>query len=167
MLSSFFNIDVEVEQFCGGFTDSAPESETSKLGQIYNSLGKDTILGNKIWDNMKGIKIHIKSLSLKKYLEFLPAKSKKDDEFSKLHKMKEIVKMYVPVGIETQLIFHLAETNIKERRACLGGIGRLNKDMFISGRHIDKSTCFIENLIYYLLNQLDTIINFYVPSYRN
>jgi type VI secretion system protein ImpH len=147
MLSSFFEVDVEIEQFCGGFTDPAPESETSKLGQIYNSLGKDTILGNKIWDSMKGIRIHIKSLNLKKYLEFLPAKSKKDSKFSKLHKIKKIVTMYVPVGIETQIIFHLAEPHIQEKRACLGGVGRLNKDMFISGRHIDKSTCFVENLI--------------------
>jgi type VI secretion system protein ImpH len=146
MLSSFFDVEVEIEQFAGGFTDSVDEYETSRIGRSYNSLGENTILGNKIWDSMKGIKIHIKSLDWEKYLEFLPTKSGRDNEFSKLHKMKEIVRIYVPFGIDVKLVFHLAETYIEEKRACLGGIGRLNKDMFIRGRHIDNSTCFVENL---------------------
>ncbi|MDR2075038.1 MAG: type VI secretion system baseplate subunit TssG [Holosporales bacterium] len=146
MLSSFFDSDVEIEQFSGGFTDPISESETTKIGQNYNSLGKNTILGSKIWDSMQGIKIHVKSLNIEKYLEFLPAKSKNDNEFSKLHKMKEIIRMYIPIGIEAQIVFHLAETYIKDRRAHLGGISRLNKDMFISGQHVDDSTCFVESL---------------------
>lgn len=145
MLFGFFEINVDIEQFVGGFSAEAPLNELSRIGTvegIYNSLGKAFILGSKIWDSTLGIIIHIRSLSLDMYKSFLPKASEKDREYSKLAKIKEMIKLYVPNGINVKMIFYLKQKNISG--SYLNGIGRLNKDLFIGGTSPHSSISFTE-----------------------
>jgi type VI secretion system protein ImpH len=145
MIASYFNVRVSIEQFVGSLTKSVSKEETTCIGNVknnFNRLGRETILGSKVWDTTKGIAIHIHSLNIGRYCEFLPKISPLDNKVSPLQKMKEIIKMYVPLGIWAKIIFHLDSEKVTETR--LSGIKRLNKDAFIIGIHKEKDTCFIE-----------------------
>ncbi len=146
-IASFFKVDVDVEQFVGGFTTPVPFSELTRIGtrySNYNNLGQNTILGEKIWDSMMGLRIHIKSLKIKQYIDFLPKPSTKDRPFSKLEKLKKIVKMYVPIGMKVQLMFHLQDEQMVNSH--LGGVNRLNKDMFLGQTDVNHKVCFTEHI---------------------
>jgi predicted component of type VI protein secretion system len=130
----FFNVDVDIEQFVGNFTEPIALEYTTAIGNKYgkyNVVGKNTILGKKTWNSANGIKIHINNLSLEAYVEFLPKSNKRDVPFSKLQRMKELVKIYVPFGIGVRLVFHLKDENVFQ--TYLGPYKRLNKDAFIGG----------------------------------
>lgn len=145
IVASFFDVDVVIEQFVGGFTDAVPNTDLSKIGaknMSFNELGINTILGEKSWDSTMGITIHIQSLNLKKYLEFLPKASIRDQKFSNLQKLKDIIKLYTPNSISVKLMFHLDSKYVNGTN--LNSINRLNKDAFILGPHIDKNTYFID-----------------------
>lgn len=145
MLSSFFNLDVEIEQFAGGFTAEAPQSELTRIGTMeknYNSLGKNILLGSKVWDSGLGIIVNVKSLSLGVYLGFLPKASQKDASYSKLTKMKELIKMYIPGNIKAKIVFYLDTKNV--HNSYLNGVGRLNKDFFIGGKTSRVESFFVE-----------------------
>jgi type VI secretion system protein ImpH len=147
IISSYFNVKVSIEQFVGSLTPSVPKDEMTCIGSVknnFNKLGKETILGSKIWNTIKGINVHIHSLDINRYSEFLPKISDLDEKVSSLQKMKEIIKMYVPLGIGAKIIFHLDTKNVTETR--LSGIKRLNKDAFITGVHHEKNTCFVEHV---------------------
>jgi hypothetical protein len=67
-----------------------------------------------------------------------------DREASPLQKMKDIVKMYVPHGIDVSLHFYLEHCHVKE--TLLNGAKRLNKDAFISGIHGMETAHFSERV---------------------
>lgn len=145
ILSGFFEVKIDIEQFFGGFTESVSIEEQTCIGKnfgIFNSLGKDALLGNKIWDQADGIKIIVGPLSFKDYVSFLPKESRMDEEVSKLRKMKEIIRMYVPIEIKVAIIFKLGKEYVDE--TLLNRTKRLNKDSFILGAHIFDSACFTE-----------------------
>ena len=146
MLSSFFDVPVRVEQFAGGFIEIEMNEQTS-IGarkNKYNELGRNSILGNKIWDMTKGISVVVGPLNYQNYSKFLPKKSTRDQNFAPLQKMKEIVRMYVPHGIDVNLHFYLDNCLVKE--TTLNGINRLNKDAFIFGIHKIKTAYFCEKV---------------------
>ena len=145
ILSSFFKVPIEIRQFEGKFIKTIPGEQTiiGKNGR-YNKLGSESILGEKIWDTTCSITILVGALSFAQYMKFLPKRSAKDREFSALEKMKEIVRLYVPHGINVTLHFFLDECFVK--KTALNGINRLNKDAFISGIHSAKNAFFIERI---------------------
>ncbi len=145
MLSSFFNVPIEVQQFVGGFIESFPEEQTiiGKNGN-YNKLGDNSILGRKLWDSTQGIEVKIGPLNFEQYSKFLPKKSPKDQEFSALQKMKELIKQYVPHGLDVNIHFFLDKCLVKE--TILNGVNRLNKDAFVFGFHSSKTAFFNEKV---------------------
>jgi type VI secretion system protein ImpH len=135
ILSSFFNIPVQIEQFLGGF-DEVDKTSQSALGTIknrFNRMGRDLILGNKTWNAMKGVRIVVGPLAFEKYLKFLPKNHSMDQKNSPLQKMKEIIKMYVPYDIKVVISFCLDSCFVKA--TLLNGVSRLNRDAFIIGKH--------------------------------
>ena len=145
ILESFFKVPIEIRQFDGGFIKAKPGEQTfiGKQGR-YNKLGKTSLLGDKVWEATKGITILIGALDFEQYTKFLPKKSSKDQKFSALQKMKEIVRLYVPHGIDVNLHFFLDQCLVKE--TLLNVNNRLNKDTFIFGLHSSKSAFFIESV---------------------
>lgn len=145
LLSSLFDADIAVEQFVGGLTNEAPYDDLTRIGVIdkkHNALGKTTLLGSKTWDSTLGIIINVRDLSLNQYIDFLPKASEKDNKFSKLTKIKEIIKMYIPSNIKAKLVFTMKRENV--HGAYLNGIGRLNKDLFIGGVNSNSAISFSE-----------------------
>jgi type VI secretion system protein ImpH len=147
ILSSFFEAPVTVEQFMGRFIE-ADRSLQSSIGVgrgKFNQLGYDCCLGNKIWDSTDGINIKIGPLSFEAYTSFLPKNNKLDQSASKLQKMKELVRSYIPNGISANLFFYLDLCLVRE--TLLNGGNRLNKDSFIIGEHCSyESTFFCEKV---------------------
>ncbi|MDR0695802.1 MAG: type VI secretion system baseplate subunit TssG [Holosporales bacterium] len=145
MLRSFFNIPISIRQFVGGFVEVSRDEQTT-LGtgsrRRYNFLGKDCILGNKVWDAAKCIDVVVGPLNLENYMKFLPKRTAADQKVSPLQKMKEIVRMYVPKGIDVKLEFRLDKCFV--HGTYLTGVNRLNKDSFISGAHDAMAVHFCE-----------------------
>jgi type VI secretion system protein ImpH len=135
ILSSFFEVPIVIEQFVGRFVESDKGQHTSigKDRGNFNSLGLDACLGNKLWDSCDGINIIIGPLDLEKYTSFLPKHNELDQKASRLQKLKEIARSYIPCGINTNVIFYLDSCFVKN--TVLGGNNRLNKDAFITGKH--------------------------------
>ncbi|MDR1488547.1 MAG: type VI secretion system baseplate subunit TssG [Holosporales bacterium] len=148
IISSFFEVEVKIEQFNGSFIKVSNSEELSRIGikyGSYNVLG-NAILGNKIWDSTNGIIIHLISLEFPKYISFLPKISKKDQKLSKIEKLKEIVKLYVPYGIHVKIVFHLNPGNVKG--TILNQVNRLNKDAFMAGgQHNLNEIHFVEDIM--------------------
>lgn len=145
MLTSFFKVPINIKQFVGEFITSRPGEQTliGKKGN-YNTLGRTTMLGNKIWDSTNGIVVEVGPLDFNEYLKFLPKSSVRDQKFSPLQKMKEIVMCYAPHGINVTLRFILDKCFVKE--TTLNGVNRLNKDAFIFGMHASQNAFFEERI---------------------
>lgn len=140
ILSNFFDVKVDIEQFVGGFTEEISRDECSLLGRQYNSLGIDFLLGRKVWDDSMGIKINIGPLNFDQYISFLPKRSKFDEKISILEKLKSIIRVYVPYNIRVMVLFYLGEDYVRGVR--LNDGKQLNKDTFVMGNHISKYTHF-------------------------
>ncbi len=145
ILESFFKVPIEIRQFEGGFIQ-APLGERMSIGKKgrHNKLGKTCLLGDKIWDATKGITVLIGALDFEQYAKFLPKKYSKDQTFSALQKMKEIICLYVPHGVAVKLHFFLDKCLVKE--TLLNGDNSLNKNTFIFGMHSSKSAFFTESV---------------------
>jgi type VI secretion system protein ImpH len=146
ILSSFFDVPIEIIQFSGGFLEASRSSQTS-LGTIknkHNELGINCFLGNKFWDATKGIEILVGPLDFQNYMKFLTKKSDRDQKFSKIQKMKEIIKMYVPYGTDVNIRFCLKKCLVNE--TLLNGVKGLNKDAFILGTHLSETIHFCEKV---------------------
>jgi type VI secretion system protein ImpH len=74
LLSDYFEVPVEVEQFAGGWypldrnTQTALEEGLGESGQ----LGFGAVVGDEVWDQTARVRIAIGPLSLEKYQDFLP-----------------------------------------------------------------------------------------------
>jgi type VI secretion system protein ImpH len=131
LLSSFFRISVTIEQFVGQFVQADRRLQT-KIGtkvNIYNILGESSVLGNKVWDQMSGISIHLHNLQFDQYCSFFPKASRFDRKFSNFEKLKIMVKSYVPVGVNVRLFLHMQ--GCATLRLTLGGLKRLGEDSFL------------------------------------
>ncbi|GHT89203.1 hypothetical protein FACS1894113_3660 [Alphaproteobacteria bacterium] len=142
ILSNFCESKVRIKQFSGKFNEIDDRYQTAigKSRSQYNSLGKDSFLGNKVWNQMEGIDIFIGPLNFENYMKFLPKMSALDQKVSPLEKLKDIIKSYVPFGISVNLHFNLDKCYVNA--TYLNGINRLNKDSFLMGWHTFKNTGF-------------------------
>jgi type VI secretion system protein ImpH len=74
MLQSFLKIPVQVHGFQGQW-NKAPKADVTCIGTIkgqWNALGRTTILGNKTWNQMAGIRIDMGPVNLDVYTALLP-----------------------------------------------------------------------------------------------
>ena len=77
LLSDYFDVPVEIEQFTGKWyrIDKDTQCRFSDHGSDSERLGLGTVLGDEIWDQQSGVRIRLGPLSLTQYLEFLPGGS--------------------------------------------------------------------------------------------
>jgi type VI secretion system protein ImpH len=77
LLSDYFEVPVEVEQFIGAWYRLSRDSQCCMDDNEFRSqeLGKGAVLGDEIWDQQSRVRIRLGPLSLKQYHEFLPTGS--------------------------------------------------------------------------------------------
>ena len=77
ILSDYFDVPVEVEQFAGGWYSLAERDQCSFEGTNSDSeqLGVGAVVGDEVWDQSARVRIKIGPLSLERYAEFLPTGS--------------------------------------------------------------------------------------------
>ena len=134
LLSSFFEVNIRVEEFYPKLIE-LPEDEQTKIGTKYgkyNELGISSILDKFSWDTTSKILVMVGPLSFDKYVQFLPKKLKKDKKFSSLHKMEELIRLYVPFNVDV-LLRVMLDNNVVNG-TFLNLSKSLNKDAFLFGK---------------------------------
>jgi len=77
ILSDYFDVPVEVEQFAGGWYSLGESDQCSLDGtnSYSEQLGAGAVVGDEVWDQSARVRIKIGPLSLEQYVEFLPTGS--------------------------------------------------------------------------------------------
>ncbi len=77
ILSDYFEVPVEVEQFAGGWyrLDRSDQCSFEGRNSYSEQLGVGAVVGDEIWDQTARVRIRIGPLSLDQYMEFLPTGS--------------------------------------------------------------------------------------------
>ncbi len=80
ILSGYFEVPVEVEQFAGAWYRLDPSSQCSMTAEESDSerLGAGVVVGDEIWDQQSRVRIRLGPLPLAKYKTFLPGGSAYD-----------------------------------------------------------------------------------------
>jgi len=74
LLSSYFGVKVELEQFAGQWVE-ASDAEQTCMGKGNCTLGRDTLVGQRMWDQQTKIRLRIGPLSQTQFAEFQPGRS--------------------------------------------------------------------------------------------
>jgi type VI secretion system protein ImpH len=74
LLSDYFQVPVEVEQFAGAWYRLDPDTQCEfQDGDTYSEqLGFGAVVGDEIWDQKSRVRIRLGPMSLAQYLDFLP-----------------------------------------------------------------------------------------------
>jgi len=74
VLSDYFDVPVEIEQFVGAWYPVEQESQCSlsESNDYSEQLGYGAVVGDEIWDQQSRIRIQLGPLTLERYMEFLP-----------------------------------------------------------------------------------------------
>ena len=74
LLSDYFEVSVEVEQFAGGWYPLDRSTQTNLQGGFSDTeeLGVGVVVGDEVWDQTARVRIKIGPLSLPQYQDFLP-----------------------------------------------------------------------------------------------
>ncbi|MBZ5619974.1 MAG: type VI secretion system baseplate subunit TssG [Acidobacteriia bacterium] len=74
VLSDYFDVHVEIEQFVGAWYPVEEEAQCSMSDTMSYSerLGYGAIVGDEIWDKQSRVRIQLGPLNLERYMEFLP-----------------------------------------------------------------------------------------------
>jgi type VI secretion system protein ImpH len=77
ILSDYFEVPVEVEQFAGGWyrLDTKTQCCLEGRGSYSEQLGVGAVVGDEVWDQTARVRLKIGPLSLAQYKEFLPTGS--------------------------------------------------------------------------------------------
>ena len=71
LLAGFFRVPVAVEQFVGHWMP-VPTAERTRLGASFSQLGRNMVVGARVWDRQHKFRLRIGSLNLAQYEAFLP-----------------------------------------------------------------------------------------------
>lgn len=71
ILSDYFGVSAEIEQFKGQWLKLDPES-LSTLGQANHQLGVSTVVGGRVWDQQSKLRVRFGPLNFDKFTAFLP-----------------------------------------------------------------------------------------------
>ncbi len=74
MLTDYFRVAVEVQQFAGSWRPLDPGTRTRLQGGFSKSetLGVGMVLGDEIWDQQSVVRVRLGPMSIEKYRQFLP-----------------------------------------------------------------------------------------------
>jgi type VI secretion system protein ImpH len=75
IIEDYFDVPVEIEQFTGAWFRLAPKDLCvfDRASTDSEQLGGGAIVGDEIWHQQSGVRLHIGPLSIDKYLDFLPS----------------------------------------------------------------------------------------------
>ncbi|MDQ3800949.1 MAG: type VI secretion system baseplate subunit TssG [Acidobacteriota bacterium] len=71
LISDYFKVPAEIEQFSGQWLSLDDESIT-RLGKTNSSLGANTVLGTKVWDDQSKFRVRLGALGFNEFRAFLP-----------------------------------------------------------------------------------------------
>ena len=128
MLSGFFRVPVTVEQFVGHWMP-VPTSERSRLGGAFSRLGRDIVVGSRVWDRQHKFRLRIGALSLAQYESFLPGDGC-------LAQLAAAVRNYFGLEFAWDAQLLLAADEVPQTR--LGGSGRLGYTTWLGSRTSDR-----------------------------
>ncbi len=117
LVSTFFKIDAEIEQFIGEWLP-IPEFQQTHLGKDNQILGFSTFLGKKFWSYTHHFIIHLKNMTLESFSDFLPTGKKYQE-------LKEIINLYITPEQSFQIKLSLDDSNslpnnFLDTSSCLG-----------------------------------------------
>ena len=73
ILSDYFEVPVEIEQFAGGWYRLDPETQCRLEGNNESEeLGLGAVVGDEVWNEQSKVRIVLGPLSLERYADFLP-----------------------------------------------------------------------------------------------
>jgi type VI secretion system protein ImpH len=74
LLQDYFQLPVQVEQFCGQwlYLESSNQSQLGGLGSANNQLGVSLVAGNRVWDVQGKFRIRLGPLRFEDFTAFLP-----------------------------------------------------------------------------------------------
>jgi type VI secretion system protein ImpH len=74
ILADYFEVPVEVEQFCGGWYRLDPEAQCRMTEENSDSaeLGFGAVVGDEIWNQQSRVRIVLGPLTMERYEDFLP-----------------------------------------------------------------------------------------------
>jgi type VI secretion system protein ImpH len=77
LLTDYFDVDVEVEQFAGAWyaLDKNTQCCLGEGAPFSELLGAGAVVGDEVWDQQSVVRIKLGPLSLSRYLDFLPTGS--------------------------------------------------------------------------------------------
>lgn len=109
VLSDFFGLPVEVEQFVGKWIslDQRDQTEFKDAERITEQLGRGAVVGDEVWDTQSTIRIKLGPLSREQYLDFLPRPESRAHEV-----LNSILKFYCgeEIDFEVQLVLKREDT---------------------------------------------------------
>jgi type VI secretion system protein ImpH len=74
LLTDYFDVPVEVEQFLGDWhsLETGDRCRFTESGCYSEQLGSGAVVGDEVWDQQSGVRIRLGPLTLSQYLDFLP-----------------------------------------------------------------------------------------------
>lgn len=123
LLSSFFDVEAEIDQFVGTWLQLEPDDCWELGGMV--GLGQTTSIGSKVWSRASKFRIRIGPLSRERYERFLPG----TDGFDRL---EAIVRNYVGDSLDWDVQLILKGDEVP--RAVLGGTTRLGQTSWVDMR---------------------------------
>ena len=74
VLTDYFDVPVEIEQFAGGWFKLDRETQCcfERELSLSEQLGLGAVVGDEIWDQQSSVRVKLGPLTLDQYLDFLP-----------------------------------------------------------------------------------------------
>lgn len=128
MLSDFFKVPVQLEEFIGSWLQLEPDDRWQlgkSRGMGGGGLGRTTSLGEQVWSRSAKFRLRIGPLSLQDYERLLPGGAALD-------RLRAIVRSYLGDFLDWDVNLVLAGDDVP--RASLGGMTRLGHTSWIRSR---------------------------------
>ncbi len=98
MLADYFRLPVEVRQFQGEWLSIDP-ADCSRLGAMNCGLGRDVLMGDRVWDVEGKIRIRIGPLGLDDFSQFLPDRTPVA-EYKTFFLLAHLVRLYIGPSLD-------------------------------------------------------------------
>ena len=111
MLEEYFQVPVEIEQFCGQWLKIEGDTLSALASTACNnSMGIDAMIGDKIWDVQSKLRIRLGPLSYEQFVRFLPDRSPKSESKS-IWLLARLVRLYLglEMDVDAQLILKASD----------------------------------------------------------
>lgn len=128
LVQGFFGVNAEIEQFVGQWI-SLVENQQSSPGGGFGQLGRDSFLGERLWDRQNKIRVRLGPLSHEQYEEFLPGGPAADA-------LKELVHFCVGHTLACDFTLVLQRDAIPSACLCAGLANgpRLGQSLWLNSR---------------------------------